>query len=195
MAGTVLQQLPNSLTFLRLLLAAPLGLCILREAYVMALLVGLAAGITDALDGLLARKLQAVSRVGAILDPIADKTLITVCFVCFAAVGLLPWYIAAIVITRDVVIVAGAISYRLLIGPFEFAATTLSKANMFVQILFCLLVLVAQVVPEVPAWSVTAGTLLVIFFAAASGSDYVLNWTIRALQASKRTRQTSQRPD
>lgn len=191
----MLQQLPNSLTFLRLLLAAPLGLCILQEAYVMALLIGIAAGITDALDGLLARKLQAVSRFGAILDPIADKTLITVCFVCFATVGLLPWYIAAIVITRDVVIVAGAISYRLLLGPFEFAATTISKANMFVQIIFCLLVLVAQVLPVIPAWSVAAGTLVVIFLAAASGSDYVLNWTIRALQARKRTRQTSQRPD
>tara|TARA_R110000823_G_scaffold27609_20_gene80543 strand:- start:1355 stop:1945 length:591 start_codon:yes stop_codon:yes gene_type:complete len=191
--GAVLQQLPNSLTFLRLLLAVPLGICILREAYPLALLVGLAAGVSDGLDGFFARRLQAQSRLGAILDPVADKTLITVSFLCFAAVELVPWYLAIIVILRDLVIIAGAISYRLIFGPFEFAATALSKGNMFVQISFCLLVLLAQVVADIPPWSLVAGAQLVIFLTVVSGVDYVWRWTVRALQTNKRTGQHPRR--
>ena len=80
----MLQYLPNSLTVLRLLLAGPLGWLVLREQYHWALVVGLLAGLTDALDGLLARRLNALSRFGAALDPVADKVLITVAFLCFA---------------------------------------------------------------------------------------------------------------
>ncbi len=72
----MLQYLPNSLTVLRLLLAVPLGMLILREEYVWALGVGLLAGLTDSLDGFFARYLGTFSRIGAILNPIADKLLI-----------------------------------------------------------------------------------------------------------------------
>ncbi len=123
----MLQYLPNSLTVLRLLLAVPLGVLILREDYAWALGVGVLAGLSDALDGLIARHLGAFSRIGAALDPIADKILIIVTFVCLAVVELVPWYLTVAVITRDLVIVAGAACYYLFIGPFEFSATRLSK--------------------------------------------------------------------
>lgn len=177
----MLQYLPNSLTLLRLLLAGPLGWLVLREQYQWALVVGLLAGVTDALDGLLARRLGALSRFGAALDPLADKVLITVAFLCFAQAGLIPWYLAIAVILRDAVIVLGAACYRWLIGPFEFAATSLSKANMFIQISFCVLVLLAQVMPSVPPESIIFGTAAVLFIAAASGCDYVLRWSARAV--------------
>ena len=90
----MLRYLPNSLTLLRLLLALPLGWLILREQYALALATGVLAGLSDALDGFAARRLDALTRLGAILDPIADKTLITVTFVCLAAVELAPWYLA-----------------------------------------------------------------------------------------------------
>jgi cardiolipin synthase len=179
----MLQYLPNSLTISRLLLAVPLGLLILREEFAWALGIGLLAGVTDALDGYFARLLQAFSPWGAALDPIADKILITVAFLSFAQVELIPWYLALAVISRDVIIVIGATCYYKLIGPFEFAATKLSKANMFVQICFCLLVLLAQVVPEIPQMAVTAGSVAVLFIAAASGFDYVMSWTIKAIQS------------
>ncbi len=188
-SNALLQQLPNSLTFLRLLLAVPLGLCILREAYPLALVVGVAAGITDGLDGFFARRLQALSRLGAILDPIADKTLITVCFLSFAVVELVPWYLAIIVILRDLVIIAGAISYRLFVGPFKVAARALSKGNMFLQISFCVLVLLAQVIPDIPQWSLVVGAQLVIALCIISGVDYVWSWTVRAVEANKDKRQ------
>jgi cardiolipin synthase len=179
----MLQYLPNSLTFLRLLLALPMGLLILREHYDWALATGVLAGVTDALDGFFARRLNALSRFGAILDPIADKVLITVTFVCLAAVELVPWYLAVAVIARDLVIVAGAACYYRFIGPFEFAATGLSKNNMLIQISFCVLVLLSQVLENIPPQITQVGMAAVLFLAAASGFDYVMSWTIKAIES------------
>ena len=181
----MLRYLPNSLTFLRLLLALPLGILILREQYDWALATGVFAGVTDALDGFFARRLNALSRFGAALDPIADKVLILVAFVCLAEVGLLPWYLAIAVIARDLVIVAGAACYHRFIGSFEFAATKLSKSNMVVQISFCVLVLLSQVVDSIPPQITLFGAAAVLFLAAASGFDYVMSWTIKAIESRK----------
>jgi cardiolipin synthase len=183
----MLQYLPNMLTFSRLILAVPLGILILREDFGLALAIGGIAGLTDALDGYFARRLGVFSRFGAALDPIADKVLVTVAFLCFARVELIPWYLAIAVIARDLIIVTGAICYYKLIGPFEFAATGLSKANMFVQISFCVLVLLAQIAPQVPAIAITAGAAAVLFIAAASGFDYMMSWTVKAIQSRKGT--------
>lgn len=183
----MLHHLPNSLTVLRLLLALPLGVFILRADYTWALGIGVLAGLSDALDGFIARRLGALSRFGAALDPLADKVLITVAFVCLALAGLVPWYVAAVVITRDLVIVAGAACYYAFIGPFEFAATGLSKINMFIQISYCMLVLLTQVVASIPPIVTLVGTVLVLFIAAASGVDYVMSWSIKAVE-SRRTR-------
>lgn len=181
----MLRYLPNCLTFTRLLLAVPLGALILQGEYAWALAVGLLAGISDALDGFFARRLNALSRFGAALDPIADKALITVTFLCLAHTALVPWYLAIVVITRDLVIVAGATCYYKFIGPFEFEATSLSKANMFIQISFCVLVLLSQVVEWIPSITLLVGIVAVLFIAAASGFDYVMSWTIKALQTRK----------
>jgi len=182
----MLHYLPNSLTVLRLLLAVPLGMLILRGDYAWALGVGVLAGLSDALDGLMARHLGAFSRMGAALDPIADKILVTVTFVCLAVAELVPWYLTVAVLTRDLVIVAGAACYYLFIGPFEFAATRLSKCNMFIQISFCVLVLLTQVVPYIPETATLAGSVAVLFIAAASGFDYVMTWTLKAMQSRKK---------
>jgi cardiolipin synthase len=184
----VLRYLPNGLTVLRLLLALPLGVFILRENYTSALGIAVLAGLSDALDGFAARRLGALSRFGAALDPIADKVLITVTFVCLAQVGLVPWYLAAVVIARDLVIVAGAACFYALIGPFEFAATRLSKANMCIQIAFCVLVLLTVTVEGIPAAAIAIGATLVLVGAAASGLDYVIAWTRKAI-ASRKTRE------
>ncbi len=178
----MLKFLPNALTLSRLLLAAPLGYFIVQQAYDWALVTGVVAGLTDALDGLLARRLNALSRLGAALDPIADKVLITVAFICFASTGLIPWYLALAVILRDVIIVLGAVCYHWLVGPFEFSATRLSKANMFIQISFCALVLAAQVASWIPPATIIAASVAVLFIAGASGCDYVLKWSVKAVQ-------------
>ena len=76
----------------------------------------------------------------------------------------------------------GAACYHFLIGDFEFAATQLSKTNMLVQIAFCTLVLAAQVTAWIPAIAITAASAAVLFIAGASGFDYVMKWSIKAIQ-------------
>ncbi len=182
----MLQYLPNALTLSRLLLAGPLGFLILHQNYEWALGVGLLAGVTDALDGFFARRLGVFSRLGAALDPIADKVLVTIAFVCFAHTGLIPWLLALAVIARDLIIVLGAACYHWLIGAFDFSATRLSKANMFIQISFCALVLAAQVTDWIPHAAITAGSAAVLFIAGASGFDYIVNWSIKAIQQRRK---------
>ncbi|TDG13483.1 CDP-alcohol phosphatidyltransferase family protein [Seongchinamella unica] len=177
----ILRYLPNALTISRLLLAMPLGLLILRQEYGWALAVGFLAGATDALDGFSARKLGYFSRFGAALDPIADKLLILVTFCCLASAGLIDWWLAAVVVGRDIVIVLGALCYRALIGPFEFGATPLSKLNMAIQIAFCVLLLAAQLV-AVPPLLIAGAAAVVVISALASGIDYINTWSRRAWQ-------------
>lgn len=148
----------------------------------MALGIGILAGVTDGLDGFFARRLNAFSRFGAALDPIADKVLITISFLGFAHVGLIPWYVAITVIARDLIIVGGAACYHWFIGSFEFGATRLSKANMLVQICFCVLVLGAQVIPGLPTSVISIATIIVLIVAITSGFDYVVSWSIKAMQ-------------
>ncbi|NQX89351.1 MAG: CDP-alcohol phosphatidyltransferase family protein [Halioglobus sp.] len=187
----MLQYLPNSLTCMRLLLAVPLSVMILRSDFNAALIIGMIAGATDILDGFFARRLGAMSRFGAALDPIADKVLIMAIFICLAAIALVPWYLTVAVILRDLIIVAGAACYHRLIGPFEFEATRLSKANMFIQISFCVMILLMQIVDWIPNIAILIGIVAVLFIAAASGFDYVMSWTIKALQSSKNKTSTN----
>lgn len=176
----MLRYLPNALTFLRLLLALPLGYLILKQAYGLALVVGFVAGVTDALDGFAARKLGYLSQFGAALDPIADKTLVTIAVLCFASVGILPWWVAITIISRDLVIVGGALCYRLVIGSFTFGATTLSKLNMAIQICFCVLLLSSQLLQGIPVTLIAGATYVVLAIAIISGLDYVVTWSRKA---------------
>lgn len=182
----MLRYLPNALTTLRLLLALPLGLLILRQEYSLALAIGLLAGITDALDGYAARKLNSFSRFGAALDPIADKILVTIAFLCFARVELIPWYVALTIIARDLIIVGGALCYHWLIGPFDFAARPLSKFNMLIQICFCVLLLAAQLFTEIPPTTLQVATTIVLAIAIVSGLDYVMAWSRKAALQKQR---------
>jgi len=181
----VIRHLPNALTLLRLLLAAPLGIFILQQHFLAALAVGAVAGATDALDGALARRLGVLSRFGAALDPIADKVLVLVAFLCSAQVGLVPWPLALLVIARDFVIVMGATLYMRLVGPIEFAARPLSKCNMFMQVSFCLLVLLSQSALVLPPALLYGCGIAVALIAVASGLDYVVVWSVRARRGSR----------
>ncbi len=180
----MLNWLPNALTLSRLLLALPLAYLILEESFGSALLLGAFAGLTDMLDGFAARRLNAFTRLGAALDPIADKIMINLTLLCLAQVELVPWVLALIVVVRDIVIVGGAVAYHFLIGRFDFAARPLSKLNMVIQVTFCVLVLGAQLTPftdELIAWSGIA----VVVITLVSGIDYVVAWTRKAMAARR----------
>ena len=186
MQRSLIKQLPNTLTTMRLLLAVPMCLLVLIEDYEAVLWVALLAGVSDGVDGWLARKLDATSRYGAIVDPLADKVMLSGIYPSLAAVGLLPWWVALLVLGRDLLIVLGALAYHGLYGRYDMEPSRLGKASTFFQILFALAILLGQVVPVLPVFVLNTLLGLVVLTAIASGGGYVVTWGRRAarLQSS-----------
>ena len=96
-----MNALPNAITAVRLLLTPVLVYAILQGQWWPAFCVGIAAGITDVLDGVTARLLKVSSRVGAYLDPIADKLFLSACYLALGMAHALPWWMVALVFGRD----------------------------------------------------------------------------------------------
>lgn len=180
-ADSPLRHLPNLITLLRILLVPPLALALFDRAYVLALTLTLIAGFSDALDGFLARQFRWRSRLGALLDPLADKLLLVTCFIGLSLNGAVPLALTALVLLRDAVIVGGAIAWQRLVGAVQVRPSLLSKANTLLQIVYVLAVLAGHALARplplaVPAVAVGALTL-------ASGVDYVVRWSLRARNA------------
>ncbi len=137
-------NLPNLITLLRIG-AIPIFLILLvDERYTEALLVFILAGITDALDGLLARWLDARTTLGAFIDPLADKLLLVSSFVILAFLGDIPRWLAVLVIMRDVIILIGYSVLFFVTGhAIEVRPTLIGKTSTFFQLLTVIMALVA----------------------------------------------------
>ncbi len=125
---------PNILTVLRILLIPLVIIALLEGRRFEALVFFVVAGVSDALDGLLARTLNQKSQLGAVLDPVADKFLLDSIYVICAWKGFLPAYLAVLVVTRDALIIAGFLILYLFVYPPEPRPTILSKANTVAQV-------------------------------------------------------------
>ena len=134
-----LKYIPNLICVVRIILVAPIVWALLEERYAMALALSLIAGLSDALDGYLARRFDWRTRLGGLLDPAADKLLMFATFVTLTWMGWVPLWFAAIVIGRDIIIIGGSIVYQLTVAPVHGEPTRASKVNTFLQILFILL--------------------------------------------------------
>jgi cardiolipin synthase (CMP-forming) len=128
-------SIPNILTLVRILLTPVFVILLLRDMFPVALLVFAAAGISDGLDGLIARYLNQRTTLGAYLDPAADKLLLTSAFIVMAVLGIIPDWLMVIVITRDVVIVLGLAILTLTEKKYEVKPTLVSKCTTAIQIL------------------------------------------------------------
>jgi cardiolipin synthase len=175
-----LRHLPNMLCVLRMVLVYPLAQWILQGRYPEVLALFAVAAFTDALDGALAKRFGWTSELGKHLDPLADKLLLITTFLCLSMQGLVPWWLTACVLLRDVVIVFGGLAYRALFGQLHGNPTIASKANTLTQILFSLAVVAAAGYDWPPAWAITALGALVFVSTCVSGLDYVLIYSRRA---------------
>jgi cardiolipin synthase len=138
-------SVPNQITFLRLGFL-PLFLILLSyERYAWALAVLLLAGLTDGLDGLLARQLNQKTALGAYLDPIADKLLLSSSFFLLAVKGKIAWWLTILVLSRDVLILTTAAVILLVAGYRTFPPSILGKITTAAQILLVFAVLCAVV--------------------------------------------------
>jgi cardiolipin synthase len=175
-----LRFLPNLICLFRILLVYPVAHGILQGRYAAVLAIFAVAAFTDALDGFLAKRFGWESELGKHLDPLADKLLLVTTFVCLSVAGLAPWWLTALVLLRDLVIVFGAITYRVLFGPLHGRATIPSKLNTFWQIVFCLAVVAQAAYGWPPDPAIVAAGALVCVTTAVSGLDYVLTYSRRA---------------
>lgn len=175
-----LRWLPNAISMLRIALIAPILWLIFDESFAWALLLFWVAGFSDGIDGYLAMRFNWQSRLGALLDPIADKLLVAGMFISLALTGHVPVWLAGVVIFRDVVIVGGAVTYNYLIKPVPGEPTRISKLNTALELLYLLFVLSQAAFnwPDPITLTVLGAAVLVTVF--ISGIDYVIQWSIRA---------------
>jgi cardiolipin synthase len=175
-----LKAVPNAISVVRVVLVLPLVWLIGAGRYAEALIVLVAAGLSDGLDGYLAKRFDWRTRLGGLLDPAADKLLLASTFVALSYVGLVPATLTIVVIARDVIIVSGAIGYQLLIAPVEGQPALVSKLNTACQLSMVLFTLSHAAF----AWPAPMALVLlgaaVVFTSVVSGLTYVLRWGARA---------------
>ncbi|MCX7684603.1 MAG: CDP-alcohol phosphatidyltransferase family protein [Acetobacteraceae bacterium] len=166
-------SLPNLITLLRLCAVPAAVWLIIKGRLDLAFFVFVGAGVSDALDGWIARRWHLRSALGALLDPVADKALLVSVYVTLALIGVLPDWLAILVVFRDAVIMGGVVVFFLLGQPRPIEPILISKANTALQIGLAALALLlagfgleAAGLLEALVWAVAATTL-------ASGAAYV----------------------
>lgn len=175
-----LRWLPNAISILRIVLIIPVLILIRDERFDVALLLFFIAGFSDGVDGYLAKRFEWHSRLGALLDPIADKLLMAGTYITLAVSGQVPLWMAGIVVFRDVVIIGGATAYNFLIRPVEGEPTRISKLNTGLELLFIVFILSRAAFDWPDPVSVTVIGAAVLVTVVISGVDYVVSWARRA---------------
>ena len=188
-----MHHIPNIISVIRILLIIPIAMLLHQKAWTSVFWLMLLAGFSDALDGFLARTFNWQSRLGAILDPLADKALLVFVFLSLAHKGIIPVWLAALVVVRDIIILAGAISYRWLFKDIQISPLFISKINTAVQILFVFAIMYHLAFSGTSYWQLSLSVVnslqsLVVLTTIVSGVAYVLIWLRNANVRSKQLR-------
>lgn len=160
------------------MLVFPIIYLLLNHQYQQTLVLFVIAGVSDGVDGFLAKHYGWQTWLGGVLDPLADKFLLVSCFIALAWMGLLSWWLVALVMVRDVVIIAGATYYYFRVDRIDAQPTFLSKFNTVSQIGLVIVVILSEIV-SMPSWLVTTMIVFVALTTVSSGLDYVVAWSRR----------------
>jgi cardiolipin synthase (CMP-forming) len=173
---------PNLLTMFRMALIPVFVSLLFSRKFAWALGVFVLAGITDGLDGLIARRLNQGSQLGTILDPIADKLLLVTSFIVLSVPAIapqpmprhfpIPFWVTVVVISRDIFIIVGAAAINIVTGFRRFRPSWPGKINTTVQILAIAAVLIAASFPSLSGYLPTVYTT-VFCFTVFSGIHYI----------------------
>ena len=178
------RDIPNIISILRIVLVAPITYFLWNQNYLMALLLFLIGGLSDGLDGFLARRYKWESELGVILDPMGDKLMMLSAYLLLGWHHLLPWWLVSLVIFRDLIIVTGTLLYRKFIGDAKLKPLFISKLNTVFQILLVLSIMLSQVI-EVNLLIVDSLLWLVVVTTVMSGYAYMNKWGRRAWNSLK----------
>jgi cardiolipin synthase len=179
--STRILTIPNILTFVRMGLIPVFATLLVYGRETAALIVFAIAGVSDGIDGFIARRMKQQSELGTIMDPIADKLLMTTAFVMLTIPGLLspsrhlpvPFWVTAAVIGRDILIIAVAMAIIMMTGFRGFKPSALGKASTFVQVAAVILILIAAVFPQLNGIYLPTTYTIVTLFAFLSGVHYI----------------------
>ncbi len=181
-----LLNVPNVLTLARIIMTPVIVYMVLSEQAWLALALMVLAGITDMLDGAIARYFNLRTTVGAYLDPMADKIMLISLFVTLFMVEQVPLFVFLAIIFRDLIIVLGAITYEIVTRRLTMQPSFISKATTFIQIVYVVLLLLnmAMVIPDtllqIAMW-------LTFILTCASGLHYLVSWTGKAAKQENKS--------
>lgn len=173
-----ISHLPNLITLSRLALVPVLILMLNNRDYVAALAIFVYAGLSDGLDGFIAKRYNCTTRLGSILDPLADKTLLVSAYVMLTVLGHLPFWLMLVVGFRDLLIVGGYLVYTSMYGPVQMRPSALSKLNTVTQILLVAAVLVEQAAQFSYPGAINILVYAVLVTTVASGAHYLWIWGV-----------------
>jgi cardiolipin synthase len=174
------RDLPNIISVLRILLTIPVMVFLFRRDYGLALALFALAGLSDGLDGFLAKHFGWQSRLGGLLDPLADKVLLMTSFVVLGATGLIPVWLVVAALLRDFVIVGGALYYNFRVEEVQPAPSLVSKLNTLLQILLVILVVADAGPLPLPDALLEGLEWLLLGTVLVSGGHYVFTWSRKA---------------
>jgi cardiolipin synthase len=177
-------NIPNFLSLLRIILVPVFVIFLIQDESYKALIIFVIAGLTDVLDGTMARLLNAQTKLGSYLDPIADKLLLATSFVTLAILGIIPSWLTVIVMSRDFIILLGIAILSLMSVTFEIKPAFISKVTTVLQIATVFFALLYKVVTH----DLNYNWILTLFwltasFTVASGLVYI----IRGIKIINRT--------
>ena len=169
-------SIPNIITLGRIMLVPIIVWAIVSSQMEVAFAVFLIAGISDAVDGFLAKRFNMTSELGALLDPLADKALLVSIYMALGIWGAIPRWIVILVVSRDIMIVAAVIVSWLFDRPVEMKPSMVSKLNTVAQVAFAALVLAALAFGFKPQPYDMILMGLVTVFTLSSVSLYLVEW-------------------
>jgi len=176
-------NIPNILTLARIIITPFIVYAIIKHQPALALILMGIAGITDMLDGAIARYFNQRSTVGAVMDPLADKLMLISTIVSLYLIEQLPAFLFLAVVFRDMIIVVGAIAYEMVTHKLEMQPSIASKITTFLQIMLVLTVL-SNLAWQWPGdWVLQIMIWLTFAFTCISGIQYMIVWMRKAVTA------------
>ena len=180
-----LARIPNLITLARIL-AVPVTVYVILQDYMTAAFwIFVVAGLSDALDGYLAKRLNAVSEIGAYLDPLADKALLVGTYVALAQVDHIATWLVFLVVFRDLLIVCGALLFHTITQSLKMKPLFISKINTVTQLALAAIVLAELGLDLRLAYLSDALVYIVVLTTFVSGAAYVYKWSTMATQMER----------
>jgi cardiolipin synthase len=177
--------IPNLLTLARIGLVPWLVVLLQKQQFTLSLIVFIVAGLTDALDGFIAKRFNAETYLGSILDPLADKGLLVCSYIMLSMMGFIPFWLMVTVVFRDVVIVGGYLVMVLFFGSVKMQPLVVSKVNTFAQIAYIVLVLGALAAEYDFSSILPLFNYTVLLTSVISGLAYVYIGFVRAANSGE----------